>query len=96
MTLPGIENLAISSRELVANNVNIYEKYIAEAGKKKVDILVFPEATLNYYGMLDKTSAKANAIELPSVKDRVSPCDKKEHHWVGPKKYWYFGRPVNN
>lgn len=37
--------------DLVEKNIEIYENYIAKAGKQKVDILGFPEATLNYFGM---------------------------------------------
>lgn len=79
MTLPCIEPIEpVTERkldELVENNIKIYEKYIQDAGEQKVDILVFPEATLNYCGFHNKNDARKHALVIPSVNDQVAPCN---------------------
>lgn len=86
VTLPGVEipdpTTDRLNSTLLENNVEIYEKYIAEAGKKKVDILVFPEATLNYFGLVDKETARKFAVTLPSVEEKITPCDGRKYNKV--------------
>jgi hypothetical protein len=60
---------------LVNENLKEYLKIIDEAGAKNVDILVFPEATLNYHGLTNRHDLLDNAIPIPADSDSIAPCD---------------------
>jgi predicted amidohydrolase len=59
----------------VEDNLREYTKVIDEAGSKNVDILVFPEATLNYYGLNGRQEILDQAVAVPNEHEKFSPCD---------------------
>lgn len=53
-----------SPREMIDESLNEYLRLIDEASNGDVDILVFPEATLNYMGLTSRKSLVEFAVEL--------------------------------
>lgn len=62
-------------KEIVENNLKEYLVTIEEASKHNVEILVFPEATLNYNGISSRAGILEFAVELVDKIGRESGCD---------------------
>lgn len=76
---PTVEQLA----KMVEENIRKFEKFIDLAGGQKVDILVFPEAMLNYDVMPDNNVTTGQfAVEVPGVEKRIAPCDEPTYKEV--------------
>lgn len=67
---------------MIEHNIKIYENYIEDAGNQKVDLTVFPEATMNYFGMPGKECARKFALKIPSVNKKILPCDFRKYDKV--------------
>lgn len=63
------ENITTAA-ELVASNSKRFVEIIKSEDTKTVDILVFPEATLNKV---------VTAVSVPAVADKIVPCGNKLH-----------------
>lgn len=65
--------------QIVQENLNNYYDLISETKGKNVDILVFPEATLNYWGFHNNRSALLqNAITIPELNSNDSSPAKAQ------------------
>lgn len=61
--------------QLVRRNIESYLHFIEKSKNHLTDVLVFPEATLNYI-FPTRDRILAQAIEVPEI--NVRPCDNKE------------------
>ncbi|CRL02200.1 CLUMA_CG015047, isoform A [Clunio marinus] len=70
---PGDE--LIDPEEIVEANLDEYLRLIDEASIKGVDILVFPEASLNYNGIKTRENLSEIAVEIQTEVPDITNCD---------------------
>ncbi|CAD7080642.1 unnamed protein product [Hermetia illucens] len=69
-----------SFRESVELNLNEYVRFIKLAKSKDVEILVFPEATLNLYFVDVREQISEYAVVIPDPKLEIAPCEYEEDY----------------
>lgn len=65
----------LTDTQLVKRNIDLYLHFIEASKRYNTDVLVFPEATLNYL-FPTRDRILAEAIEVPKI--NVRPCDNKD------------------
>ncbi len=71
----------------IEESLSEYLRLIDEAAENEVDIMVFPEATLNYMGLnsrelLIKYAVELREIDLKNSTDFSNVCDYSKHSTV--------------
>lgn len=72
-------DLNLSDTERLTRNVDAYLQFIEESKHHYSDVLVFQEATLNYYSIPTRDRLVTQAIEVPDINVRPCGCDHKNN-----------------